>query len=286
MKKIILIAVYCVAMLVVKTAVGQDRTALHKSATKQAKKLVKQMTLEEKVKLIEMTSLPIERLDIPGHHWWNEALHGVARRGEATMFPVPLSMASSWNPALIKDMTTAISDEARALNNADSAEDKAKRYHGLTLWSPVINMARDARWGRTEETYGEDPFLTTELASSFVDGLQGDNPNYLKTVATIKHFVVNNTEHNRLHVRPDVSERALREYYFPAYRDVIARQDVESIMTSYNGLNGVPCSANKWLLTDVLRKEWGFNGTEIEFPINTTLSSFFLGDFNCIFAFL
>ncbi|WP_165730767.1 glycoside hydrolase family 3 protein [Polaribacter sp. 20A6] len=263
MKKIILIAVYCVAMLVVKTAVGQDRAALHKSATKQAKKLVKQMTLEEKVRLIEMTSLPIERLGIPGHHWWNEALHGVARRGEATQFPVPLSMASGWNPTLIKQMTTAISDEARALNNADSAEDKAKRYHGLTLWSPVINMARDARWGRTEETYGEDPFLTSELASSFVDGLQGDDPNYLKAVATIKHFVVNNTEHNRLYVRPDVSERALREYYFPAYRDVIARHDVESIMTSYNGLNGVPASANKWLLTDVLRKEWGFNGTVV-----------------------
>ncbi|WP_158843863.1 glycoside hydrolase family 3 protein [Algibacter sp. L1A34] len=263
MRKYILMVVYCVAMFVVKSVVAQDRTALHASATKQAKKLVKQMTLEEKVKLIEMNSLPIERLDIPGYNWWNEALHGVARRGEATQFPVPLSMASGWNPNLIKDMTTAISDEARALNNADAAADKTKRYHGLTLWSPVINMARDPRWGRTEETYGEDPFLTTELACSFVDGLQGDDPNYLKTVATIKHFVVNNTEHNRLHVRPDVSERALREYYFPAYRDVIAREDVESIMSSYNGLNGVPCSANKWLLTDVLRNEWGFNGTVV-----------------------
>ena len=262
-KKYILVAVYSVAMLLANTAVAQDRTALHESATKQAKELVSQMTLEEKVNLIEMTSLPIERLDIPGHHWWNEALHGVARRGEATQFPVPLSMASTWNPPLIKDMTIAISDEARALNNADSAEDKAKRYHGLTLWSPVINMARDPRWGRTEETYGEDPFLTTELACAFVDGLQGDDPNYLKTVATVKHFVVNNTEHNRLYVRPDVSERALREYYFPAYRDVIAREDVESIMTAYNGLNGIPCSANKWLLTDILRDEWGFNGTVV-----------------------
>ncbi|MDW5290769.1 glycoside hydrolase family 3 N-terminal domain-containing protein [Formosa sp. PL04] len=263
MKKYILIATYCIAILFAGTAVAQDRTALHESATKQAKELVSQMTLEEKVNLIEMTSLPIERLDIPGHHWWNEALHGVARRGEATQFPVPLSMASTWNPPLIKDMTIAVSDEARALNNADSAEDKAKRYHGLTLWSPVINMARDPRWGRTEETYGEDPFLTTELACAFVDGLQGDDPNYLKTVATVKHFVVNNTEHNRLYVRPDVSERALREYYFPAYRDVIAREDVESIMTAYNGLNGIPCSANKWLLTDILRDEWGFNGTVV-----------------------
>ncbi|QDO94283.1 beta-glucosidase [Formosa sediminum] len=263
MKKYMLLAACCVSMFLVETSVAQDRTALHKHATKQAKNLIKQMTLEEKVRLIEMTNLPIERLDIPEHHWWNEALHGVARRGEATQFPVPLSMASGWNPSLIKDMTTAISDEARALNNKDAVEDKAKRYHGLTLWSPVINMARDPRWGRTEETYGEDPFLTTELASAFVNGLQGDHPNYLKTVATIKHFVVNNTEHNRLHVRPNVSERALREYYFPAYRDVIAREDVESIMTAYNGLNGIPCSVNTWLLTDILRNEWEFNGTVV-----------------------
>lgn len=263
MKNIILGMIYCVAILYATHVQSQDRTKLHKEATEQATELVKQMTLEEKVNLIEMTNLPVERLNIPGHHWWNEALHGVARRGEATQFPVPLSMASGWNPELIEKMTAAISDEARALHNADSPEDKAKRYHGLTLWSPVINMARDPRWGRTEETYGEDPHLATELACSFVSGLQGDNPDYLKTVATIKHFVVNNTEHNRLHVRPDVSERALREYYFPAYRDVIAREDVESIMSSYNGLNGVPCSANKWLLTDVLRNEWGFNGTVV-----------------------
>lgn len=263
MKNFIIAAVYSVTILFGTQCISQNRTELHKDATKMATDLVNQMTLEEKGNLVEMTSLPVKRLDIPGHHWWNEALHGVARRGEATQFPVPLSMASGWNPELIKEMSTAISDEVRALHNADSSEDKAKRYHGLTLWSPVINMARDPRWGRTEETYGEDPYLTTELACSFVSGLQGDNPDYLKTVATIKHFVVNNTEHNRLHVRPDVSERALREYYFPAYRDVIAREDVESIMTAYNGLNGIPCSANKWLLTDILRDEWGFNGTVV-----------------------
>jgi beta-glucosidase len=221
------------------------------------------MTLDEKVNLIEMSNLPVERLDIPGYHWWNEALHGVARRGKATQFPVPLSMASTWNPTLINEMATAISDEARALHHADSKEDQAKRYHGLTIWSPVINMARDPRWGRTEESYGEDPCLTTEMACGFISGLQGDDPNYLKTVATIKHFAANNTEHNRLHVRPDISERALREYYFPAYRDTIAREDVESIMSAYNGINGIPCSANRWLLTDVLRGEWGFNGTVV-----------------------
>ncbi len=262
--KNILIGVFCWFSLFTGLKVNsQDRTALHTEASQKAMAIVKQMTLDEKVNLIEMNNLPVERFDIPGHHWWNEALHGVARRGKATQFPVPLSMASTWNPELINEMAVAISDEARALHHADSPSDKAKRYHGLTVWSPVINMARDPRWGRTEETYGEDPKLTTELACSFVDGLQGNHPDYLKTVATIKHFVVNNTEHNRLYVRPDVSERALREYYFPAYRDVIKREDVESIMTAYNGLNGIPCSANKWLLKDILREEWGFNGTVV-----------------------
>jgi beta-glucosidase len=263
MNKFIITAVYFGSLLGETLALSPDRTALHQAATQQAAELVKQMTLDEKINLIEMENLPIERLNIPGHHWWNEALHGVARRGEATQFPVPLSMASTWDPELIKEMATAISDEARALHHADSAKDKTKRYHGLTVWSPVINMARDPRWGRTEESYGEDPCLTTELACGFVSGLQGDDPNYLKTVATIKHFAANNTEHNRLHVRPDISERALREYYLPAYRDTIERVDVESIMSAYNGINGVPCSANQWLLTDVLRGEWGFNGTVV-----------------------
>ncbi len=240
-----------------------DRTALHESARAQAAELVAEMTLDEKIGLVEMANEPVERLDIPAHHWWNEALHGVARRGKATQFPVPLSMASTWNPELIEAMATAISDEARALHHADSDRDKAKRYHGLTIWSPVINMARDPRWGRTEESYGEDPHLTTALACGFVSGLQGDDPDWLKTVATIKHFAANNTEHNRKHVRPDISERMLREYYLPSYRDTIKREDVESIMSAYNGINGIPCSANRWLLTDLLRGEWGFNGTVV-----------------------
>ena len=148
---------------------SQDRTELHKRATKQATDLVGQMTLDEKVKLIEMKNFPIERLGIPGHDWWNEALHGVARRGKATQFPVSLSMASTWNPKLIGDMATAISDEARALHNADSPEDKTLRYHGLTLWSPVINMARDPRWGRNEESYGEEPFFVLRAPASITN---------------------------------------------------------------------------------------------------------------------
>lgn len=263
MKKSIVTVLCFTSLIGSLQAEAPDRTALHQSATRQAAELVEQMTLPEKFKLIEMNNRALPRFDIPSHHWWNEALHGVARRGKATQFPIALSMASTWHPELIQDMATAISDEARALHHADSDQDKALRYHGLTLWSPVINMARDPRWGRTEETYGEDPHLTTELACGFVHGLQGDDPNYLKTVATIKHFVANNTEHNRLRVRPDISDRALRDYYFPAYRDTIAREDVESVMSAYNGINGIPCSANRWLLTDVLRGEWGFNGTVV-----------------------
>jgi beta-glucosidase len=262
-KKSIIIFLCCSSIWGTVLANAPDRTALHESTKQQAAKLVAQMTLEEKFKLTEMNNRAIDRFKIPSHHWWNEALHGVARRGKATQFPIALSMASTWDPALIQDMATAISDEARALHAADTAQQKTARYHGLTLWSPVINMARDPRWGRTEETYGEDPHLTTELACGFVHGLQGDDPNYLKTVATIKHFVANNTEHNRLEVRPDISDRALRDYYFPAYRDTIAREDVESVMSAYNGINGIPCSANRWLLTDLLRGEWGFNGTVV-----------------------
>ncbi|MCH6255807.1 glycoside hydrolase family 3 C-terminal domain-containing protein [Puniceicoccaceae bacterium K14] len=245
------------------SAAAPDRSELDAKAAEQAAMLVSQMTLDEKVALIEMDSGAVERLDIPAHHWWNEALHGIARRGKATQFPIPLSMASTWNPRLIHKMGTAISDEARALHHSDSAEDATKRYHGLTIWSPVVNIARDPRWGRTEEGYGEDPHLVSRMGVAFVEGLQGDNPDYLKTVATVKHFVVNNTEHNRLHAHPSVTERSLREFYLPAYRTAIDEAGVESFMTAYNGVNGAPCSANRWLLTDLLRDEWGFNGTVV-----------------------
>ena len=240
-----------------------DRSELDKTALDQARELVSKMSLDQKTGLIDMKSLAVEEFGIPAHHWWNEALHGVGRRGKATSFPVSLCMASTWNPELINKMASAIGDEARALHHADSPGDAAKRYHGLTIWSPTINMARDPRWGRTQETYGEDPFLTGVIGKAFVTGLQGDDPNWLKTVATVKHFVANNREKSRTRARPNISERALREYYFPAFRTAVEEGGVESIMVAYNGINGIPCGANRWLLTDVLRKEWGFRGTVV-----------------------
>lgn len=256
------VGILTVALLRVQAAVP-DRSTLDQTAYEQASRLVASMTLDEKINLIEMNNKAIDRLNIPAHHWWSEALHGVARRGKATQFPVPLCMASTWNETLIQTMADAISTEARALHHADSPKEKTEKYHGLTIWSPTINMARDPRWGRTEETYGEDPFLTGQLGIAFVKGLQGDHPDFLKTVATVKHFAANNTEHNRRKVSPAISERALREYYLPAFRVAVEEADAESIMSAYNGINGIPCSANRWLLTDVLRGEWGFNGTVV-----------------------
>ena len=240
-----------------------DRSVLDKTALDQARELVSKMSLEQKARLINMDSQAVEEFGIPAHYWWNEALHGLVKRGKSTSFPISLCMASTWNPELINQMATAISDEARALHHADSPADAVKRFHGLTIWSPTINMARDPRWGRTQETYGEDPFLTGVIGKAFITGLQGDDPNWLKTVSTVKHFVANNTENNRTRVRPDISARALREYYLPAFRTAVEEAGVESIMVAYNGINGIPCGANKWLLTDVLRKQWGFRGTVV-----------------------
>jgi beta-glucosidase len=248
---------------VVTHGAAPDRSALNKRAAEQAAERVARMTLDEKIELVEMKSGAVERMGIPAHHWWNESLHGVARRGKATQFPVPISMASTWNTELIHTVATAISDEVRALHHADTPKAAAGIYHGLTIWSPVVNIARDPRWGRTEETYGEDVLLNKSMGVAFVKGLQGDHPDYLKTVATVKHFVANNTENNRLETIPGVTERALREFYFPAYKAAIDEAGVESFMSAYNGINGTPCSAYRWLLWDVLREEWGFKGTVV-----------------------
>ena len=230
-------------------------------ARKRAADLVSKMSLDEKAGLMDRLSKPVQRLGIPEHDWWNEALHGVARNGRATQFPQSICMAATWNPELIRQMTSAIGDEARAKHH--SAPNRNKRYQGLTIWSPTINMARDPRWGRTEETYGEDPYLTGRMAVAFVKGLQGNDPKWLKTAATVKHFVANNSEYNRLTAAYPVPERDLREYYLPAFRAAVEDADVSSIMTAYNGINGIPCSVNKWLLTDVLKNTWGFNGAVV-----------------------
>lgn len=230
-------------------------------ANQRAAELVSKMTLDEKCGLMARNSKAIPRLGIPPHNWWNEALHGVARNGKATQYPQAMCMASSWNPELLEKITSAISDEARAKHHA--APGRHARYQGLTIWSPTINMARDPRWGRTEETYGEDPYLTGRMAIAFVRGLQGYDHKWLKTAATVKHFVANNSEYNRLSASYPIPERDLREYYLPAFRVSVEEADVASIMSAYNGINGIPCSVNKWLLTDILRNTWGFNGAVV-----------------------
>ena len=222
--------------------------------------IVSRLTLEEKVSLMNERAEAVPRLGIKKYRYWNEALHGVARSGKFTVFPQAIAMAATWDPDLIREMATAISDEAWGGINRDAEETGYPGERFLTFWSPTINMARDPRWGRTPESYGEDPFLTSQIALAFVRGLQGDDPRYIKTVSTPKHFVANNEEYNRLYGNSVVSEKLLREYYFPAFRATVVEGHAQSVMGAYNALNGIPCNANKWLLTDVLRNEWGFDG--------------------------
>lgn len=216
------------------------------------KTLIQQMTLAEKASQLVSESDSIPRLNLPAYNYWNECLHGVARAGEVTVFPQAINLASTWDTVLVKRVASAISTEAR-LKYLEIGK-------GLTYWSPTINMARDPRWGRNEETYGEDPYLTSRLGVAFVKGLQGDHPAYLKTVATIKHFVANNEENNRFSSSSQIPMKQLYEYYFPAYEACVKEAGVQSVMTAYNAFNGVPPSGSRWLLGEVLRKEWGFDG--------------------------
>lgn len=219
--------------------------------------LVSRLTLEEKVKQMEANAPAIERLGVPAFTYQGEALHGLAeaqggRLMQATSFPQSIAMGSSWNPDLMKEVTTAISDEARAFYNQGEMD--------ISFWSPNINVLRDPRWGRNDEAYSEDPYLMSKIAVAFVKGLQGEHPKYLKTVASPKHFVANNSEYNRHDGSSDVEERWLREYYFPAYKACFQEGGAFSTMCAYNRVNGVPACGNEWLLTTVLRNEWGFQG--------------------------
>jgi beta-glucosidase len=224
--------------------------------------LLSQLTIEEKIDLLRATSPEISRLGIDKYYHGNEALHGVVRPGNFTVFPQAIGMAAMWNPDLHYRIATAISDEARARWNELEQGKKQKSQFSdlLTFWSPTVNMARDPRWGRTPETYGEDPFLSGVLGTAFVRGLQGNDPKYLKIVSTPKHFAVNNEEHNRFEANPQVSERILREYYFPAFEQCVKEGKAASIMMAYNAVNNVPCTANPWLIQKVLREDWGFDG--------------------------
>ena len=224
--------------------------------------LLSKLTVEEKIGLLRATSPAIPRLGIEKYYHGNEALHGVVRPGNFTVFSQAIGLASMWNPEFHYRIATAISDEARGRWNEleQGREQKGQFSDLLTFWSPTVNMARDPRWGRTPETYGEDPYLSGVLGTQFVKGLQGNDPKYLKVVSTPKHFAANNEEHNRFECDPQISEKVLREYYLPAFEACIKEGNAESIMTAYNAINGTPCTADSWLIKDVLRGDWNFDG--------------------------
>ncbi|MDF2770558.1 MAG: glycoside hydrolase family 3 domain protein [Geminicoccaceae bacterium] len=223
--------------------------------------LVSRMTLEEKVSQMKDVAPAIERLGIPAYNWWNEALHGVARSGLATVFPQAIGFAATWNDSLIFRMATAISDEGRAKHHEYVRNNSFGRYQGLTFWSPNINIFRDPRWGRGQETFGEDPFLTGRLAVQFIRGLQGDDPKYFKTVATVKHFAVHSGPEPERHAFDAVvSERDLRETYLPHFEMGIKEGPAYSLMCAYNRVGGKAACASDELLQDILRDEWKFPG--------------------------
>src|SRR4026208_345353 len=223
--------------------------------------LVSRMTLEEKVSQMMNAAPRIARLDIPAYDWWNESLHGVARAGVATVFPQAIGLAATWNNDLMHRVAAVISTEARAkYHDADRKGDHG-RYKGLTFWSPNINIFRDPRWGRGQETYGEDPYLTARMGVEFVKGLQGDNPKYFKVIATPKHYAVHSgPEADRHRFDATTDQRDLYETYLPAFEACIKEAGAYSIMCAYNRYRGEPCCANNTLLKKTLREEWRFPG--------------------------
>jgi len=223
--------------------------------------LIKQLSLEEKAQQMLDQSPAIARLGIPAYSWWNEALHGVGRSAPATVFPQAIGLGATFDDDLALREATAISDEARAVYNAAIAKNHYVKYGGLTFWTPNINIFRDPRWGRGQETYGEDPTLTSRLGVAFVRGLQGDDPKYLKVAACAKHYAVHSgPERLRHEFNAEASAQDLRETYLPAFRALVQDAKVEAVMCAYNSTNGEPCCGNEFLLGQVLRKEWGFRG--------------------------
>jgi beta-glucosidase len=262
-----LLAICCGLSLLV---VAQNDSALHKkylfqntslSFEKRAEYLVSHLTLEEKLALMQNNAKPVDRLGIPAYNWWNECLHGVARDGVATVFPQAIALSAMWNPTLVYNISDAISTEARAKHEEHIRKGERKIYEGLTFWTPNINIFRDPRWGRGQETYGEDPFLTARTGVAFVKGLQGNDPKYFKVIATAKHYAVHSgSEHNRHIFDAVVSKADMFDTYLPAFESLVKEGKVYSIMGAYNSVNGAPACANKFLLDTVLRKKWGFKG--------------------------
>lgn len=226
-----------------------------------AKALVAQMTLEEKVEQTLHQSPAVERLGIKAYNWWNEALHGVARAGTATVFPQAIGMAAAFDEDLMEKVGDAVSTEARAKFNMQQKGQDTDIYKGLTFWAPNINIFRDPRWGRGHETFGEDPYLTTRLGVRYIQGIQGHDENYLKAAACAKHFAVHSGPESLRHsFDAVVSRQDLRETYLPAFQACVQEAHVETVMGAYNRVNGVPSCGSHELLIDILRKEWGFEG--------------------------
>ncbi len=228
---------------------------------RRAEELVERMTLEEKVFQLLHDAPAIPRLGVPAYNWWNEALHGVARAGTATVFPQAIGLAAAFDEDMMETVGDAVSTEARAKFNAQQRYDDRDIYKGLTVWSPNVNIFRDPRWGRGQETYGEDPYLTARLGVRFVRGLQGTDPDYLKTAACAKHFAVHSgPEPLRHEFDARVSAQDMYETYLPAFEALVREAGVEAVMGAYNRVNGEPCCGSPTLLRDILREKWGFTG--------------------------
>lgn len=231
------------------------------SFEERAKDLVAQMTLEEKVTQMVHKSPAIARLGVPAYNWWNEALHGVARAGVATVFPQAIGLAATFDEDLLFEIADVISTEGRAKYHESIRKGDCDIYKGLTFWSPNINIFRDPRWGRGHETYGEDPYLTGRLGVAFVRGIQGDDKKYLKAAACAKHFAVHSGPESERHSFDAVAtQKDMRETYLPAFKELVKEADVEAVMGAYNRTNGEPCCGSKTLLQEILREEWGFSG--------------------------
>ena len=243
------------------TAVSASAQEALSQLEQQATDIIKQMTLEEKFSQMMNETPGISRLGIEPYDWWNEALHGVARSGRATVFPQPIGMGATFDPDLVKEVGDAIATEGRAKYIVARKNKNYARYTGLTFWSPNINIFRDPRWGRGMETYGEDPYLTGTMGTAFVQGIQGDDPVYLKAAACGKHYAVHSgPEATRHSVNVEPSKRDLWETYLPAFKMLVEKGKVEIIMGAYNRVYGESASGSKFLLTDLLRNQWGFKG--------------------------
>ena len=269
MKRILILGCIALSALSMTAQPYMDATL---SAEERAKDLLGRLTLEEKARLMEHNSPAIERLGIPAFNWWSEALHGIGRNGTATVFPITMGLAATWNDQLVQQAFTAASDEARAKNNIARRSGSIHQYQCLSFWTPNINIFRDPRWGRGQETYGEDPYLTSMMGLAVVRGLQGAQGNedvdygrhgqYRKLLACAKHFAVHSgPEWNRHSFNIELlPERDLWETYLPAFKALVQDGDVQEVMCAYQRFDGEPCCGSSRLLTDILRNQWGFKG--------------------------